>query len=61
MRTNKKIKRTASLVVRMRKTCRQMEIELNLIEEKMITKMEDSEFATKTAVYIGCFLTQHII
>jgi hypothetical protein len=47
MRTNRKIKRTTSLVIKTRKTRRQMEIELKLIEEKIIMKMEEPELKTR--------------
>lgn len=52
---------TASLVVRARKTCNKMEIEMKLNGEEMIMKIEKSEFQTKTVIGVGRFLTQKII
>jgi hypothetical protein len=50
--------RTASLVVKTRKTCRKMDIQMKLNGEEMIIKTGESNFTIKIAVGIGRFLTQ---
>jgi hypothetical protein len=57
----KREKRTISLVVKMRKINQKMEFDMKLIEEEIIMRTNESEFTIKTAVGIGCFLTQKII
>jgi hypothetical protein len=52
---------TASLVSRMRETCKKMNIRMKIIDHEMIVGRDESEMKTKTAAGVGHFLTQKMI
>jgi hypothetical protein len=49
------------LTARTWKACKKLKIGLKINEDEMIVKTEKSELKTKTAVGIGCCLTQKVI